>query len=469
MTDTLTNTQPTTSSTTCDLTDLTDLRGRVAGPVLAGTDPAVPDEVATFNLATTHRPTVVVGATGPADVAAAVSWAVAHDLPVAVQATGHGPVQAVQQALMITTTRMRYVEVDPAARTATVGAGVRWGEVIAAAAPYGLAGVSGSSSQVGVVGYCVGGGMGALSRQYGFGADQVLGIELVTADGEIRWLDETSEPDLFWAVRGGKGNFGVVTSLRIALVPVATIYGGAVFFAGESAHDVLHSFRTWAPTLPDRATTSLALLNLPPAPHLPEQLRGRYVVMLRFAHNGTATEGAELLAPMLEAGEVLVDGVAAMPYANADSIHQDPVDPMPVWEKSRLLADLTADGVDTLLTVAGPQTGAPLAMVELRLMGGALGRQPRVPNAVSGREGAYSLFVLGVLAPEIAGVVPAAGLGVLDAMAPWATGTTLVNWLGDAGPAEVARAWRPDVHARLMQVKQAVDPANVFRFGHALV
>ncbi|MGN6576214.1 MAG: FAD-binding protein [Nocardioides sp.] len=474
MTDTLTNFSPASSTTsgvratTCDINDLTDLRARVTGPVMDGTDPAVPAEVATFNLATTHRPAVVVGATCAEDVAAAVCWAVAHDLPVAVQATGHGPVQAVEQALMITTTRMRSVEIDPAARTATVGAGVRWGEVIDAAAPYGLAGVSGSSSQVGVVGYCLGGGMGALSRQYGFGADQVLGIELVTADGEVRWVDETSEADLFWAVRGGKGNFGVVTSLRIGLVPVATIYGGAVFFAGESAHDVLHSFRTWAPTLPDRSSSSLALLNLPPSAHLPEQLRGRYVVMLRFAHNGSAAEGAELLAPMLEAGEVLADGVAAMPYANADSIHQDPVDPMPVWEKSRLLADLTAEGVDTLLAVAGPRSGAPLAMVELRLMGGALGRQPRVPNAVSGREGAFSLFTLGVLAPEIVDAVPAAGRGVLDAMAPWATGTTLVNWLGDAGPSEVARAWRPEVHARLMQVKRAVDPDNVFRFGHAL-
>lgn len=465
MTDTLLPKQP----TTCDLTDLAALRDRVTGPVLAGDDPRVPAEVATFNLATTHRPTVVVGATSAADVAAAVTWAVAHDLPVAVQATGHGPVQPVEDALLVTTSRMQSVEVDPERRTARVAAGVRWADVIAAAAPYGLAGVSGSSSSVGVVGYCVGGGMGALSRQYGFGADQVRGIELVTADGRIRWVDAASDPDLFWAVRGGKGNFGVVTALEIGLVPVATIYGGAVFFAGSSARDVLHSFRTWAPTLPDRSTTSVALLNLPPAEHLPEALRGRYVVMLRFAHNGSEAEGAELLAPMLEAGEVLVDGMAAMPYANADSIHQDPTEPMPVWEKAALLGALPADAVDTLLAVAGPDSGAPLAMVEIRLMGGALGRQPQVPNAVSGREGAFTLFTLGVLAPGIEGLVPAAGLGVLAAMAPWATGTTLVNWLGTATPAEVARAWRPEAHARLLAVKRTVDPGNVFRFGHALV
>ncbi len=451
-----------------DLTDLTDLRGRVAGPVLAGDDPRVPAEVATFNLATTHRPTVVVGATSATDIAAAVTWAVARGLPVAVQATGHGPVQAVEDALLVTTSRMQEVLVDPGRRTATVGAGVRWADVITAAAPYGLAAVSGSSSQVGVVGYCVGGGMGPLSRQYGFGADQVLGIELVTADGEIRWVDEHSEPELFWAVRGGKGNFGIVASLRIALVPVSTIYGGAVFFDGDSAREVLHSFRTWAPTLPDRSSTSLALLNLPQAEHLPTPLRGKYVVMLRFAHNGSDAEGSELLAPMLDAGEVLVRGVAAIPYAKADSIHQDPTEPMPIWEKASLLRELPAEAVDTLLDVAGPGSGAPLAMVELRLMGGALARQPRVPNAVSGREGAFTLCTLGVLAPEIADSVPDVALGILGRMEPWATGTTIVNWLGSATPAEVARAWRPEVHARLMEIKRRVDPCDVFRFGHAL-
>jgi FAD/FMN-containing dehydrogenase len=273
---------------------------------------------------------------------------------------------------------------------------------------------------------------------------------------------------LFWAVRGGKGNFGIVTSLEIGLVPVATIYGGAVFFSGQSARDVLHSFRTWAPTLPDRSSTSVALLNLPPGEHLPEALRGRYVVMLRFAHNGTAAEGAELLAPMLEAGEVLVDGVAAMPYANADAIHQDPTEPLPIWEKAAMLGELTPDAVDTLLAAAGPESGAPLAMVEIRLMGGALGRQPRVPNSVAGREGAFTLFVLGVRARGSEDMMAQAGLDVLAQMTPWATGTTLVNWLGEATPAEVARAWRPEVHARLMQIKRAVDPGNVFRFGHAL-
>jgi hypothetical protein len=445
------------------------LAEQVAGPVLAAADPRAADEVSTFNLAITHRPAVVVGATCAADVAAAVSWAVANDLPVAAQATGHGPVGSVENGLMVTTRRMRSVEIDPDRGTAKVGAGARWSDVNEAAAPHGLAGVSGSSSSVGVVGYSLGGGMGALGRQYGFGADLVRGVELVTADGSIRQVDAESDPELFWAVRGGKGNFGLITSLEIGLVPVTTIYGGAVFFAAASAHDVLHSFRAWAPTLPDPSSTSIALLNFPPLPELPEPLRGAYVVMLRFAHNGSDAEGAELLAPMLESGQVLLSGMGAMPYTNVDAIHQDPTDPMPVWEKGALLRELSSEAVDALLAVAGPGASTVLTMVELRLMGGALGRQPEVPNAVSGREGAYSLLALGVLAPGIEELVPGLGTAVLEAMTPWSTSTSMLNWLGaTATPAQVARAWTPDVHRRLMEVKRAVDPGDVFRFGHAL-
>ncbi len=453
-----------------DPADLADLAARVNGPVLRGDHPDVPREVATFNVAVAHRPAVVVGASCTDDVAAAVSWAADRGLPVAVQATGHGPVQPVVDAVLVTTSRMQGVEIHPERRTATVRAGTRWGQVLEAAAAHGLAGVSGSSSGVGVVGFSTGGGMGPLSRQFGFGADRVRRVELVTADGLVRRLDEEHEPDLFWAVRGGKGNFGIVTELELDLVPVTDIYGGAVFFAASSAHDVLHSFRVWAPTLPDHVGASVALVQLPPADELPAAIRGRYVVHLRYSVNGSEAEGAELLAPMLEAGDVLLSGVGAMPVTAIDAIHQDPRDPMPVWERGGLLGGLPAEAVDALLDVAGPGSTSPLAMVELRLMGGALGRQPKVPNAVSGREGAYSLLTLGVLGPEIADLVPGAGAAVHDSLSNWSTGTVPVNWLGDADtPEQVARAWTPEVHSRLLRIKHEVDPANLFRFGHALV
>jgi hypothetical protein len=441
----------------------------VSGPVLAGDDPQAAAEIMTFNLAVTHSPAVVVGATSASDVAAAVSWAREHGLPVAVQSTGHGPIRSADGAVLVTTSRMRQVTVDPVRRTATAAAGVRWAEVLSAAAPHGLAPLSGSSSQVGVVGYTLGGGIGSLSRQFGFAADLVERVEMVTADGQVRQVDAHSDPDLFWAVRGGKGNFGIVTSLEFGLVPVAEIYGGGVMLAGSSARDVLHSFREWAPTLPESASASVAMLRLPPLEEIPEPLRGQLVVHVRFAYNGPAAEGERLIAPMREAGEVLVDTVGPMPYAAADAIHQDPTEPVSAWERGRLLRELPAEAVDNLVAVAGPDVDVPLILVELRLLGGALARQPEVPNAVSGREGAYALFVLGPVAPGLEEVVPAVGGRVFESVLPWLTGTAQLNFLGDAlnGDA-VGTAWAPEVHERLMEVKGRVDPDNLFCFGHAL-
>jgi len=447
---------------------LDDLRARVDGPVLAGTDAAASEETATFNLAVTHRPDLVVGATSTEDVAAAVAWAARRGLPVAVQGAAHGATAAVHGALFISTRRMDDVQIDPVRGVARVGAGTRWADVLAAAAPHGLAGVSGSSSHVGVVGYSLGGGMGPMSRQYGFAADRVRSLELITADGRTCHVDEHSDPELFWAVRGGKGSFGIVTSMEIDLVPVSEIYGGAVFYAGHSARDVLHSFRTWSPTLPERAGASIALLRLPESPHLPPMLSGQFVVQLRFSFTGGEHEGAGLLAPMLDAGEVLIQGVAAMPYTAVDSIHQDPTEPMPVWEKGLLLSELGVEGVEAVLELAGPDVASPLVMVELRLMGGAIGRQPRVPNAVAGRVGAFSVFALGVLAPGIEEAVPQAGTALVSALQPWSTGTVLLNWLGAADADEVARAWTPETYRRLRAVKQRLDPTDVFRFGHVV-
>ena len=184
--------------------------------------------------------------------------------------------------------------------------------------------------------------------------------------------------------------------------------------------------------------------------------------MLRFAHTGSEAEGRDLLAPMLAAGEVLVDGVAAMPYADADSIHQDPTDPMPVWEKAALLRELPAEGVESILEAAGPESGAPLAIVELRLMGVALARQPRVPNAVAGREGAFSLSVVAPAPPPLLQAAHAVTAGVLDALQPWSPGTTLVNFAGHGADEALTRAWAPEVLERLRRAKAAVDPRNLF-------
>jgi FAD/FMN-containing dehydrogenase len=371
---------------------------------------------------------------------------------------------------MVTTRRMQGVHVDPERRTARIEAGVKWERAMAAAAEHGLAGMRGSSSDVGVVGYTLGGGLGSFGRKHGFAADHVRSVEIVPADGRIRTVDAETDPELFWAVRGGKGNLGIVTALEIDLLPVRSLVGGGIFFDGEDAAEVLHAYRRWSATLPEEATTSVAIMRMPPLDVIPAPLQGRTVVHLRYAWVGEdLAEGERLVQQMAGAGRVLLGFTGPMLVTEMDSIHMDPVDPLPAWEKGMGLADLTEEAVDALLAVAGPQVEIPLLMVELRQLGGALARQPQAPNAVAGRDVPWELFVLGPALPELAEVLPLVGRGVLGAMAPWKAEGGLFNHLGDvSGPEEVARIYPPEVLQRLRAVKAAVDPDGMFSFGHAI-
>ncbi|MEV4375395.1 FAD-binding oxidoreductase [Streptosporangium sp. NPDC049644] len=450
--------------------ELEVLRGQVAGPVLSPGQDGYEEETAGFNTAVRHHPAVVVGATRTADVMAAVRFAVHHSLPVAVQATGHGAVQASDGALLINTSRMREVTVDPSGRTARVSAGCRWADVIAQTTPYGLAPLSGSSTGVGAVGYTLGGGIGPISRTFGFAADHVREITVVTADGLVRVTDPDTEPDLFWGLRGGKGSFGVVTSMVIDLFPVSTLYGGGLYFSAEDTPAVLHAYRTWVDTLPEATTTSVAMLRLPPVPELPPQLRGRFVTHLRFAHLGDAHKAEALLSPMRAVAEPIFGEIAQMPFGAIDSVHQDPVHPMPSWERGALLRELGAETVEALLAAAGPTVDVPLAIVELRQLGGALGREPRRPNAVGGRDAAFGVMVIGAPVPELLDtVVPAVGGAVLGSLTPWLTGGTQLNFHGAMlAPEDLARAWPEPTLRRLIALKDHYDPARVFRFGHVV-
>ncbi|MEV6926742.1 FAD-binding oxidoreductase [Dactylosporangium sp. NPDC051485] len=446
-------------------TALTDLPV-VTGPVFVPGDEGYATEVASWNAATIHEPLVVVGATSAEDVAAAVRWAGAQGLPVAVQATGHGAVRPVTGGLLITTGRMSQVSVDPAARTARAAAGARWAQVIEAAAPHGLAPLNGSSSHVGVVGYTLGGGAGPLGRRYGFAADHVRSIEIVTADGALRTIDAGHEADLFWAVRGGKGNFGIVTAIEFGLFEVAGFFGGGIYFPGAHAAEVLHAYREWSTGLPEEMTASVALLRLPDLPVLPEPLRGAFVAHLRVAYLGAAEDGDRLLAPMRAAAPALIDDVQMLPYAAIDAVHRDPVDPVPSRERGVLLGEVTAETVERVLAAAGPQVDVPIVMIELRQLGGALARPPAVPNAVSGRGAGYSLFVIGVGVPELVPVVDAVTDRVL------AVDTVpggLINFSGHAGPEALLANWAPADRDRLLRIKRAYDPTNVFSGGQALV
>jgi FAD/FMN-containing dehydrogenase len=447
---------------------VTELAGRVRGPVLVPGDQGYDAECAGFNQSVQHLPAVILGATDVADVRAAVDFAASRNLPVAVQATGHGPSVPADGALLISTRRMTGVRVDPLSWTAGVGAGVRWEQVIREAAAYGLAPLNGSSHLVGVVGYTLGGGIGPLARAYGYAADRVGQIEVVTADGQPRRATAEQHPDLFWALRGGKGNFGVVTSMEFDLVPVSRLYGGGLFFPGERAAEVLHVYREWTQSMPEAMTSSVALIRFPPVPEIPAPLRGRFAVHVRIAYLGTVEEGERLVGPLRAVAPTIVDTVADMPYTDVASIHSDPTEPLPAYERSLMLADFGPDTVDALVELAGPDSDGALMMVEVRHLGGALSRPPSVPNAVGNRDAGYSFFALTAAPPDQAGKAKADIDRLIDAMTPWGTGQSYLNFMGglDATPERTRRAFDPESYEWLTAIKTTYDPHNLFRINH---
>src|SRR3954453_3890672 len=236
------------------------LRRQVAGPVFEPGDAGYDAEISAWNLITTHRPPIVVGARCTEDVAAAVRFALQHDLSVAVQATGHGASFPVNDGILITTKRMTNVSVDVQRAVARVEAGAKWAQVMEASAPYGLAPLLGSTTDVGAVGYTLGGGMGPLGRRYGFAADRVRAVEIVTGDGKLRTVTADDDTGLFWGVRGGKGNLGIVTAIEVDLVLQPRLFGGALFYAADDAATVMKAWSKWVETVPEEMTSSVALL-----------------------------------------------------------------------------------------------------------------------------------------------------------------------------------------------------------------
>jgi hypothetical protein len=429
---------------------------------LSPADPGYAAAVAAFNTTITPRPALVVEARSPDDVVAAVRHAAAEGLAVTVQATGHGLVSDLADSLLVSTRHLDSVRVDPATATAVVGGGATWTQVIAAAAPHGLMPICGSASGVGVAGFLLGGGHGPLSREFGVGSDHLRRVRLVTADGVERDVDAERDPQLFAALRGGKAGFGIVTELEVGLVPVSRLYAGGVFFPGEAAPTILPAWRDWVATLPEEASSSIALLRLPPDPSLPPPLQDRFVVHLRFTTTASAERGAELLAPVRTLAEPIADLVTEMPAAALDAVHSDPTDPMPVWDGSALLSELPDAALDALLALAGPGVETPLIMAELRALGGAIDRGRGEPDSVAGRGAAFALYSLAPMFPPVAGVAPAVAKGVVDALAPWSVGS-LPNFRGADHGGVLGLLWDDATFARLLEIARRYDPDGMFR------
>ncbi|MGH7911840.1 MAG: FAD-binding oxidoreductase, partial [Candidatus Dormibacteraceae bacterium] len=408
----------------------------LATPVLEPGSDRYATAVAGYNLAARHRSTVVV----PDDedgLGAAVRLAHRQSRTLAVQATGHGTLGSPENGLLILTGRLTRIDIDMSGRTARVGAGVRWGDLVDRCAAVGLAPLGMASERsVGVVGYTLGGGTGPFARSQGFAADHVLSLELVDSTG-TRWtIDQDRDPDLFWALRGGRDGFGVVSALTLRLIPAPPVFAATASYRRGAIPAALAAYAGWQRAAPDVLSSDAQLLR---APGSPPSLQ----VDLVFA--GPAAEGRRWLERLTEVAQP--DHQQTFVGSPAHLLHSRPAPrPLPLWSRSTVLDALPAEVVPALLDVVGPEREVPLLAVEVRPLGGVAARPPVVPNAVGGRDAAALVNVIAAPNPALfESAVPEVAGRLFDRLAPWSRDRSLLNF----DPLRSPSCWDGATYARL--------------------
>jgi hypothetical protein len=440
------------------------LRERTAGDVVVPADQRWDDARRAWNLAVDQRPAAVALPESAADVVEIVRFAARHGLRVAPQGTGHNAAALggeLADTILVKTERMRGVAIDPVARTARVDAGVLWVEVVQAAAQHGLAALAGSSPDVGVVGYTLGGGLSWLARKHGIGANQVTAVELVTADGRLVRADADTEQELFWAVRGGGGAFGVVTALEFRLIPLTEVYAGILWFPVERAAEILKAWRSWTDALPDEMTSVGRILQFPPIPQIPEPVRGRSFVVVQAIYAGDPADGAALLASLRALGPVM-DTVAPTPITELSKLHMDPEEPVPAVGDGGTLWDVDDELIEALVETT---VGSPVLSLEVRHLGGAIARRHPDHGAVDAFDAPFLAYAVGFTpGEEAARAVERAVFDIWTALAPWAAEHTYMNFADSRRRASAL--FTGSALARLRDVKAAYDPDDVIRSNH---
>lgn len=422
------------------------LRGFVHWP----SDPGYAAATAMFNLGLVHRPEVVVEAESTSDVVAAIEHARANELRVSILGGGHGAYPPVTGGLMISTRRMRGVSIR--GEIATVAAGERWEPVVERAAEHEMHPITGSSPHVGVVGYLLGGGLGPLARSHGFSSDWVTAFTVVTGGGAVLEVDREHEPDLFFALRGGKHGLGVVTEVRLRLAPLRSIYGGSLTFGAADAERVLRGWIDWTRGADPIVSTSLLLARLPPT--------HEQVAILRFAHPGDASQAEALARPLRALAEVRKDALGPMPVRDVAAIHGDPTEPVVAYTDAAMLAPIDHDFAAKLLAALPAES--PFVGVELRHLGGATARDVPEGSAVGGRAASFALGAVAV-GPEAPSRGPAASARLMRDLAPWLAVEGNANFLpAPHGTQELATAWSPATRARLDEIRRRYDPDGLF-------
>ncbi len=420
-----------------------------------------------FNVRVDQQPEAMVFPADQADVVTVVNDARERGLRIAPQATAHnaGPLGALDGTIVVQTSDMQTVSVDPVGHRVRVGSGVKWEKVAPQLSDYGLAGLHGSSPDVGIAGYSLGGGIGWLARKYGMQTNSVTAIELVTADGQFIRATAQDHPDLFWALRGGGGNFGVVTAIEFAVYPVEELYSGAMFFPFERASEVLHTWRELLPTFPDELMTWANILHFPPLPELPDAFRGQSFAIVMGAFLGEEAGGRDLLRRIRDLGPA-IDTFAMNPPSELAELAMDPPDPLPATSGHELLNELPASLIDEFLSIAGPESdsGNSLTLFNLRHMGGALARKSPGAGARATLPGEVSLFTLAVVEDDEAAAAADERIARLVAAAqPYRAGE-YPNFVEE--PADASAFFDADTWQRLREVKALYDPQDMFKGNH---
>jgi FAD/FMN-containing dehydrogenase len=446
---------------------LGELAQSLRGQLIRPDDPGYDEARSIWNGAHDRKPAVVIRCLSVADVMKAVEFARSEGLPLAVRGGGHSipGFSTVDNGLVLDLSLMNAVHVNPDRRTVTAQGGCLWSDVDAEAQAFGLAVTGGLVSTTGIAGFTLGGGIGWLVRRCGLTCDNLIGADIVTADGRYLHVSDQENPELLWALRGGGGNFGVVTSFEFRMHEVGpTVFSGLVFYHGEEAETVLRGFRTAAAAAPDELSMAVNLTTAPPAPFLPAEVHGKPIIAVLGVWSGRPEDGDAATRPFRELAPVVVDLFGPMPYVAMQTL-LDPLYPRGMWNyfRSAFFHDLDDKTAGAVLS-AYSQVPNGASELHIHHLGGAMGRTPADATAFATRD---HDFILNVVArtPDAAGY---------DTVVDWARATTdalgpdaasYVNFTGEASEDRVRASYPPDTYERLVTVKNRYDPTNLFRLN----
>jgi FAD binding domain len=439
------------------------IRGRIATSADSDWDEARH----AWNLAADQHPSAVAFVESADDVSKVISFVADNDLKVTAQGTGHGAVAmgTLEDTILIKTERMRGVQVN--GDSARIEAGVLAEEIGGAAAEKGKSFLPGTSPNVGVTGYTLGGGLSWLGRKYGWACNHVKSIELVAADGEPRTVDAISDPDLFWALRGGGGGFAIVTALHVDLFPVAEAYAGGLLFPPDVTEVGLRRYRDWTAEVPDEVGSQVRMLNLPPIPDIPEEIRGKKWFAIMACCIGSKEEGEKLIAPLREIGEPAMDAFDQIPAPALTRIAMDPEPPVPGLGHHATINELPDEAIDAFVATAGPETDSALLLAELRHLGGALRRAPENAGALDKLDAEYVMLGIGMLMdPAMREPIQGQLDRLHDALSPWAADGGYYNYA--ERPCDLEAILPEETCKRLSHVKRSWDPDNLIVANHSV-